>query len=61
MEWLTENWTEVIEVIAYIVMAASVVTKLTATEKDDYYIGKIKRIVRMIAVDSSVPWTKKGK
>ena len=41
MEWLTENWQDLINIACYVVTAASVIVKMTPTKKDDAIVAKI--------------------
>ncbi len=39
--WLGANWGNVATVIAYIIAIASIIVKLTPSQKDDAVLGKI--------------------
>ncbi len=41
MEWVTNHWKEIVDVVAYIIAAASIIVKLTPTLKDDILLGKV--------------------
>ncbi len=48
MNWLTENWMDVVNVVAYVIAAASIVTKFTANKLDDKIVGKILNFLALI-------------
>jgi len=39
--WCVSNWSKIVEVIAYIIAIATVIVKLTPTQKDDNLLQKI--------------------
>lgn len=39
----------ILEIIGYVVMAATVVARLTKTKKDDSYVQKVRKIVEFIS------------
>lgn len=41
MEWLMAHYKELLEVVAYVIAATSIVVKLTPTPKDDAVFGKV--------------------
>jgi len=56
MEWLTSNWKDLLDIVAYVVLIASVIVKLTPTQKDDALILPIiKFIGKYLALDKYSP------
>lgn len=47
MEWILANWKSVLDIVAYIVLAASLVAKLTPTIWDDKIIAQILRLLSL--------------
>jgi hypothetical protein len=41
MNWFFANWTDVLDIFAYVIAAASIVVKFTPTKIDDKWVGKI--------------------
>lgn len=39
--WVKAHWLDVTTVVAYVIAAASVIVKLTPTQKDDAILGKV--------------------
>ena len=52
MEWLLENWDNILLGITSIVTGASIIAKLTPTQTDDEIIGKILRFIDKIALNN---------
>lgn len=44
MEWIQQHWKDCLDVVAYVVLAASVVAKLTPTTVDDTVVGKLLQV-----------------
>lgn len=56
MEWLMNNWKDLLDIVAYVVLIASVVVKLTPTQKDDaILLPIIKFIGKYLALDKYGP------
>jgi len=45
MSWLLSHWTEVIAAAGALVAAASFITRLTPTPKDDAALAKIRKVL----------------
>lgn len=61
MKWIIENWTEIAQVIAYVIAVASVVVKITPTMKDDNIIlPLIKFLSKFIALNTKTPTNRPG-
>ena len=45
MEWITQHWKDVLAVIGGVVTVASIIVKLTPTQKDDNVLSKIITIL----------------
>jgi hypothetical protein len=59
IKWIVANWKEIADVIAYLVLGASIIIKLTPTLKDDdFFKPIIKFIGKYIALNKYGP---KGK
>jgi Co/Zn/Cd efflux system component len=48
MEFLKANWVDVLNIVCYIVTAASIITKFTKNTWDDAIISKILRILALV-------------
>lgn len=55
IEYVINNWNQVIELILAIIGVASIIAKITPTPEDDKIIDKILGVINVIAL------TKKGK
>lgn len=47
MDWLLANWKDLLDVVAYVVLAASVVAKLTPSVWDDKIVAQILRVLSL--------------
>lgn len=47
MEFLQNNWKDILDVVAYIVLAASVVSKLTKNVYDDKAVSFLLRLLSL--------------
>ena len=58
---LFDNWKDVIDAIAYIVLGASVLAKVLTpwTDADDKIVARVKKILDAIAINSSPKDSKK--
>ena len=43
--WISANWTEIANIIVYVIAIASIIVKITPTPKDDIFLGKIKQFI----------------
>lgn len=48
MEWITQNWPQLLEIITAIVTIASLVANLTPTETDNKIVAYIVRAVNLL-------------
>lgn len=51
MDWILQNWTTVLDAVAYIIAAASVITTLTPTPKDNEILAKIVNVLRLLGLN----------
>jgi hypothetical protein len=51
MEWLQNNWTDILQIGAYIIAGASIIVKLTPTVKDDAYLAKVLAFLKVISLN----------
>lgn len=50
INWFTTNWTVILNVIAYIIAAASLIVKLTPTPKDDTWLAHVIDVLKKLAL-----------
>ena len=50
MEWITQHWKDVLAVIGGVVTVASIIVKLTPTQKDDNVLSKIITILAALSL-----------
>jgi len=48
MDWLTQHWSDVTEVIAYVIAIAHIITEVTPTPRDDKALGKLYKLLETI-------------
>lgn len=51
MDFIIQNWEQIVVGILAVIGAASAIAKLTPTQKDDNIINKIKKVVEAIALN----------
>jgi len=51
MEWITNNWLDVLNIISYVIAGASVIVKLTPTPKDDAVLGSVIRFLAVVGLN----------
>jgi hypothetical protein len=51
MEWLQTHWKDVVDIVTYIIAAASVIVRLTPTPKDNAALDKVVKFLEMIALN----------
>jgi hypothetical protein len=51
LNWLTENWIGVVASITGVISAASAITALTPTPKDDNFLKKVKEFLNVVALN----------
>lgn len=50
MEWITAHWTDILAWIGGVVSAASIIVKLTPTQKDDNVLAKIIKVLAALSL-----------
>lgn len=50
MEWITQHWQEILAWIGGVVTAASIIVKLTPTQKDDNILAKVIKILAALSL-----------
>ncbi len=50
MEWIVQHWKDVLAVIGGVVTVASLIVKLTPTQKDDNVLAKIIKFLAAIGI-----------
>lgn len=50
MEWITTHWQEILAWIGGIVTAASIIVKLTPTQKDDNILAKVIKVLAALSL-----------
>lgn len=50
MEWITTHWQEILAWIGGIVTAASIIVKLTPTQKDDNVLAKVIKVLSALSL-----------
>jgi hypothetical protein len=50
MEWITTHWQEILAWIGGVVTAASIIVKLTPTQKDDNILAKVIKILAALSL-----------
>lgn len=50
MEWITAHWKDVLAVIGGVVTVASLIVKLTPTQKDDTVLAKLIKILSVLGL-----------
>jgi len=53
IDWITDNWNDLLTIAAYIVAAASLIAKLTPSRFDDGILDAIRRFVDLLALNRS--------
>ena len=55
IDWIITNWALIIEIVSYIIAAATIIVKLTPTLKDDLWLKKvIKFIGTYVALNNTI-------
>lgn len=52
MNWLLENWETILTAVTMIVTGASVIAKLTPTETDNIFLGKLLKFIDTLAINN---------
>jgi hypothetical protein len=50
INWLVENWQKILEAIGAVVTAATFITALTPTPKDDTFLAKVKKVLAIFGL-----------
>ena len=50
MEWLHNNWKDILAIIGGIVTVASLIVKLTPTRKDDAFLAKVSKVLAALSL-----------
>ena len=50
MSWLVENWEKILEAIGAVVTAATFITAITPTPKDDAFFAKVKKVLAIFGL-----------
>lgn len=62
INWCTQHWQDVLAIIGGVVSVATIIVKLTPTQKDDAVLGKIIAVLSALSLvnaDGSFAGTKK--
>ena len=51
MNWITQHWSDVLQVISYIIASASIITALTPTPKDDALMAKLHSVLKLLGLN----------
>lgn len=52
MNWIMENWVNVLIIYSAVVTIASVIVKLTPTQTDDAVLAKILKFLELVALNA---------
>lgn len=50
MEWITQNWKDILAIIGGVVTVASIIVKLTPTPKDDTVLAKVIKVLSALGL-----------
>lgn len=50
MEWITNHWKDILAIIGAVVTTASLIVKITPTQKDDNILAKIIKILSAMGI-----------
>jgi hypothetical protein len=50
INWFVTNWQVLLNIISYVVLAASLIVKLTPTPNDDTWFEKVINILKKLAL-----------
>lgn len=51
MNWLSENWVNLLAIATSIVTAASVIARMTPTESDDRVIASVLKVIQWLSIN----------
>lgn len=50
ISWLQANWKDVLAIIGGVVTVASIIVKLTPTQKDDAFLAKVIKVLAALSL-----------
>jgi len=50
IQWLQANWKDVLAIIGGVVTVASIIVKLTPTQKDDAFLAKVIKVLAALSL-----------
>jgi hypothetical protein len=50
-EGIRDNWVTIVSVTAYIITGASVIVKLTPSPKDDLFLAKLLKLLKVLSLN----------
>lgn len=50
MEWITQHWKDILAIIGAVVTVCSLIVKLTPTQKDDTFLGKVIKVLAALGL-----------
>ena len=50
MEWITQHWKDILAIIGGVVTVASLIVKITPTQKDDTFLAKVIKILAALGL-----------
>lgn len=50
MAWIQANWKDVLAIIGGVVTTASIIVKLTPTQKDDAFLAKVIKVLAALSL-----------
>lgn len=50
ISWLQANWKDVLAIIGGVVTVASIIVKLTPTQKDDAFLAKVIKVLSALSL-----------
>lgn len=50
MEWITAHWKDILAIIGAVVTAASLIVKITPTQKDDAFLAKVIKVLAALSL-----------
>lgn len=50
INWLQANWKDVLAIVGGVVTVASIIVKLTPTQKDDVFLSKVIKVLSALSL-----------
>ena len=50
MEWITVHWKDILAIIGGVVTVASLIVKITPTQKDDNFLSKVIKVLSALGI-----------